>query len=170
MGLRETINQNQKVAIGLISVVVLGSLAFAVLYTSQGMGDPLAGGGKAFYTVDDGKSFFSADSMLIAPFMHEGQPAVQALVYTSDGGKTRFVGYLMRFTPAGQEKLRAMREAVKSNRGAMPGLDPELQANTEVKKPGSGDWVKLSNISAAAEVMNVRAPGDPTRLADPVDP
>lgn len=170
MGFRETLNRNKKLALLVAGVIVIGSVGFAAFYSSREFGNPLTGAGKAFYSIDDGKTFFTDDSMKIPPFTHEGKPAVQAMVYTADGGKTRFVGYLMRFTPTGQEKLQKLRAAAQANQNARPGIDPELQANTEVKKPGAGEWIKLSNISATAEVMTVRVPGDPTRLADPVDP
>ena len=172
MGLRETVNRNQKTALGLVVVVVAvcGGLATYLHYLDSR--DPMEGSGTAFYTTDDGKSFFVADSNHIPPFMNQGKEAVQALVYTADGGKTKFVGYLMRFTPQGAAKLKAMRDASRADsaKRSIPSLDAELQNNTEVKKPGASGWVKLSNIAAAAEVMSVRVPGDATRLADPVDP
>lgn len=169
MGIRETLNTQGK---PVTTVVVLALLASAatIIYYQSGSGDP-QGSGPAFYSVDDGKSFFEADSANIPPFTHEGKEAIQALVYTDDGGKTRFVGYLMRFTPRGIQYLRESRaKAAASKKPTLPGYDHELQANTEVKRPGDKAWVKLSDISRASEIMSVRSPTDSTKPADPVDP
>jgi hypothetical protein len=169
MGVREAMNRNKPLAIAATLLAVGASVGFALLNWASGPIDPMAGTGQAYYSVDDGKTYFVASSANVAPFDHQGKPAVQAQVYTADGGKTKFVGYLMRFTPKGVEKMKAMRAGASARR-TLPGLDPELQENTEVKKPGAPAWVKLSNVAAAAEVMTVRVPGDPTRLADPIDP
>lgn len=154
----------------LVVVGVLVALIAAWIALGRSNIDPLTGSASAFYTIDDGKSFFKADATNIPPFDHQGSQAVQAMVYTSDGGKTQFVGYLMRFKPPAIERIKKMRADAKSGKRAVPGIDPVLQENSEVKKPGQRDWVKLSNVAAAAEVMKVRSPSDSSRLADPVDP
>lgn len=170
MGLREAINRNPAVSAVVIGLLLLAFAGYALQWGLSDRLDPLAGSGRAFYSIDDGKTFFTASSDLIAPFQHEGKQAVQAMVYTADGGKTRFVGYLMRFTPRGAEQLKAMRAKSESGRPTLPGLDLELQKNTEVKRPGDGAWVRLSDIAAAGRIMNVEAPRQPGQLAEPVDP
>lgn len=170
MGVREFIHRYRRVVAPVVVVGLVVSVAYAVYQWRSAPADPLAGSGKAFYSVDDGTTYFVAGSEQIPPFLHEGREAVQALVYTDDGGKTTFVGYLMRFTPRGVELMRAMRQPAGDRPRALPGLDPGLQANTEVKRPGAGAWVKLSDIAAAGEVMSVKSRTDPSRLADPVEP
>ncbi len=169
MGIRDTLNRQGKPVTALVVLVLLASIVAIVYYQSRS-GDRF-GAGSAFYTSDDGKSFFEANSSNIPPFTHDGKEAVQALVYTADGGKTRFVGYLMRFTPRGIQYLKESRaKAAASDRPTLPGFDSELQSNTEVKRPGDKTWVKLSDISRASEVMSIRSPTDPAKPADPVDP
>ena len=169
MGLRQLTSDKQGLVVGVFGVILAGSIAYLLWQFVGGSTDPRLGSGKAFYSIDDGKSYFVEDSAKIAPFDHEGKQAVQAMVYTADGGKTRFVGYLMRFSERGKAKMNEMRTKIKENRG-MPSLDPELQANTEVKKPGDKNWVKLSDIANSGKVMLVMVPNDPTRAADPVEP
>lgn len=127
-----------------------------------------AGTGRAFFSVDDGKTFFKADAFNIPPFELDGKTAVQALVFTADGGKTRFVGYLMRYTPRGVELVRAMHK--RAHAGGPPVVDPELSANCEIKKPGSTVWTRMSDVAASAAVMNVVADDNPSATVESVDP
>jgi hypothetical protein len=169
MGIRETLNRQGKPVTAFVVLALLICIAW-IFYSKPDGSDPFEGG-SAFFSVDDGKTFFEADASNIPPFMHEGREAVQALVYSNDGGKTQFVGYLMRFTPSGVEYLRESRaRAAASKKPTLPGLNTELQANTEVKRPGEKAWVRLSDIPRAAAVMTVHSPSDPTKPADPVDP
>jgi hypothetical protein len=170
MGVRELINRHSRPVLACVALAAIASGAFFfVFHQPDGLG-PLDAG-SAFYSVDDGKTYFRADATNIPPFMHDGKEAVQALVYTVDGGKTRYVGYLMRFTPFGIQRLKDVRaKAAATSTPTLPGLDTELQANTEVKRPGAQVWVKLSDLDRAAEIMRVRSPTDPTKFADPVDP
>lgn len=169
MGIRQLINENRKLVNVVVALMALSSVAFIIYY--QAGANSSLDEGPAFYSVDDGKSFFKADSANIPPFTHDGKEAVQAIVYTVDGGKTRFVGYLMRFTPKGVQHIKDQRaKAAASGQPALPGQDPELQENTEIKRPGERTWIKISDMARAAEIMRVRSPTDPSKFADFVDP
>lgn len=168
MGLRESLNKKPALSASLAGVVVLAIL-YILWKQVAGGGDPRLGSGKAFYSVDDGQSYFAYDSSNIAPFDYEGKTAVQALVYSADGGKTRFVGYLQRFTPAGKQKMIEKRKQIEQTKG-LPSLDQDLLANTEVKRPGDRTWVKLSDLPNSAKVTAVVDPKHPTASADPIDP
>lgn len=165
MSVRELLNR-QSTPFSIIAALLLVVAGAWLLISSMG-NERNIGVAKAFYTIDDGKSVFVADSANIPPFSHDGKTAVQAMMFTADGGKTRFVGYLMQFTERGQAKLREAR--AKADRPA-PTLDPELQVNTQVKKPGEANWVSLGDLAAAGRVMQVTAPNDPSKIAEPVDP
>jgi len=168
MGIRETLNQKPAITTSVAAIFVLVFLGI-VGWQLFGGTDPRLGTGNAFYTVDDGQTFFLADSSNIAPFDYNGKPAVQALVYSADGGKTRFVGYLQRFTPVGRQKMIEKRKQLAESK-RMPSLDPELMANTEVKRPGEKNWVKLSDVATSSQVTLVVEPNNPSKPAEPVEP
>ena len=52
---------------------------------------------QAFYSTDDGATIF-ADDAKMPPFDRGGAQAVQAFVFSCDGGKHRWVQYLMKFS------------------------------------------------------------------------
>lgn len=168
MGFRQSAKDRPTLFAVVFGALILVCIA-VVIWQLTGSTDPRLGSGKAFFSVDDGKTFFVADSSKVAPFDHNGQQAYQAMVYSADGGKTRSVGYLMRFSEKGKAKMNEMRAKIKETRG-MPSMDAELQANTEVKRPGEKNWVKLSDVGSAAEIMRVASPDDPSRSADPIEP
>jgi hypothetical protein len=120
--------------------------------------------GLSFFTTDDGKTFFTADANRLAPFDHDGKQAVEARVFTTDGGKTRFVGYLLRYTDQGKQMIEAMRGA-----GGRPMINPALLQNVEVKRPGEPKWIRQSDPAANAIVIVTR-PGDRSQPAEPVEP
>lgn len=168
MGFRESLNQKPALIASVVGVLVVAVL-FLLGKQIVGGGDPRLGSGKAFYSVDDGQTYFSYDSSNIAPFDYSGKTAVQAFVYSADGGKTRFVGYLQRFTPAGKQKMIEKRKQIEQSKG-LPTLDRDLLENTEVKKPGDKSWVKLSDMAQSSRVTAVVDPKNPSASADPVDP
>lgn len=105
---------------------------------------------RAFYTVDDGQTFFP-HAYEVPPFHYAGKEAVQAMVFTADGGKTKFAGYLMRFTPEGkarmQERLRHRSPQEERSPLALPAGD------VQVKRPGGGEWVSQSTPQDMGERM-----------------
>jgi hypothetical protein len=110
---------------------------------------------KAYYTVDDGTTFF-ADTVQLPPFMRDGKEAVGAMVYKCDENGSFFVGYLYRYTPEGKARNQA---ALDQHRGGPP-------IGMEVKRPGVGNWVAAmdhgTSISGAsvsgAQIAQIRCP------------
>jgi hypothetical protein len=133
-GLRGVINRHPGVTSGAVMAVVVVSLAMALKPAPKP---------KAYFTVDDGKTFFEAPAQ-VPPFTYHGREAVRAVVYSCDGGKTRFVGYLLRHPP--EEKAAA--EVILARGGRMP--------PGEVKRPGDAEWAspfdpsKLKNVQGKA--------------------
>jgi len=58
-----------------------------------------------YFTTDDGKSYFPLEATNKPPFMHEGKFAYRAHVFSTDGGKTGWVGYISKFSPISAEAL-----------------------------------------------------------------
>src|SRR4051812_15627729 len=105
-GLREKINSNPLLMLGALVVVILG--AGLVLYFSMRSPAVKAGGNQAYFSDDDGKTYFADAASRIPPAERGGKEVVRAHVFSCDGGKTLFVGYLHRFTPEGVKALSGM--------------------------------------------------------------
>ena len=146
MGVRESISQYPRLAIGLASTVIV--LTLVVVFAERIGGSdsqPLRTRGKVWFSTDDGKTWFPEDERRVPPFDHNGKPAYRAYVYTSDGGKTTFLAFLARFTPEGKARLTK----APSNLELLH--VPELMSfrGLEVKKPGEAQWSKASEPRAA---------------------
>ena len=137
MSIREKLNNNPVMAASVGGGTLLVALICVIfgLHTTRAT-DPT----KAYYSDDDGASYFADDVDQIAPFDHNGKPAVRCYVFVANG--TKWVGYLERYTPAAARKLDAQV-------GQVPGPDTfvPLSSDFDVKKPGTGDkaWVKRSD-------------------------
>ena len=167
MGVREQLDKHKNVAIAIVLIVVL-----VVAFTAwRGSAAPAGASGvaaaQAFYSSDDGATFFTAPADLIPPVEWEGKTAVRAQVFTSDGGKTKFVGYLERYSPAAKAQLEKSRDALKrGDKNAGPA--GPAAGDVEIKKPGAANkWVTRRG-PAAADVLNVKGPGGGT--PEPVAP
>jgi hypothetical protein len=90
-----------------------------------------AGVAQLYFTTDDGKSYFADDASNRPPFVHEEKPAVRAHLFSCDGGKTLFVGYLSKYSPVAGESM--------------------------VKKRGEMTWTAISS-PAAAKIFEVKCP------------
>src|SRR5262249_10886473 len=156
MGLRERLNQNP----GITTLVVIGLVAVALAYVvvqvlanRRGFSSTLP---DAFYTIDDGKTFFVANSENVAPFDYKGQTAVHAYVYECDG--KRFVGYMERYTPDARNKILAQKRTTL-----------ELETYGRELKISGGEWIKASNTAAVAKIADIKCP-DGRGTPQPVEP
>jgi hypothetical protein len=162
MGLRSWINQNQAMAGGIAAVLVVVAIVFVVYQmTHSGAGEappPPTGTPdftRAFYSDDDGKSYFVDKLQQVTPFPHAGKTAVRAYVFKC--GSTTMVGYLGRANDAGRATAGA--STLGSDERKVPALafNPPI---FEVKKPGDAQWVPLakSNQAQWQTVIDVKCP------------
>ena len=108
-----------------------------------------------WYTVDDGATWFQDDAERIPPFDHDGKPAMRLHLFTCDGGKTTFVGYLQKLP---EETLKAYRD-----KGIDPAKvdDDDLAAESGwlVKVRGDEPWINSkSSPEAYQKLVSVRCP------------
>jgi hypothetical protein len=178
MGIRETLNKNPAITTGVTGgIIALAILIILYQLIFSGGGGASITYDRGFYSIDDGASTFEDDIMLVAPFQKDGKEAVRAYVYTCDGGKTKFVAYLERYTAKGKKAIEDMRkkqeEAAKNNAPPSPEIFAMEQmqfTEREVKKPGTGKWVRASSPEAQT-VMQVTCPeGQSTDTLEPVMP
>jgi len=155
MGIRETMNRNPRITLGVITAVVAIGVGYVVVQVMAARRTFPTKSPDDFFTVDDGKTFFSASRDNVPPFTHEGKEAVHAYVFECKG--KRFVGYVERFTPEAHKQLL--------NKQATPAT---YMNGRELKKPGETNWVKSGDLAAADKVTTVLCPdGQP---AEPVEP
>jgi hypothetical protein len=158
VGLRETLNENPKIVTGATAgliVIVLGWIIISSFGGNSPGSGGTAGAAKAYFSDDDGKSYFADDAKKIPPFDHNGKQAVKANVYRC-GGK-EFVNHLERYTPEAKKKA----EAAVADARAMK--DPTImssiqQEGLEVKRPGEAKWVKLADAKSQT-VVQPQGPG-----------
>lgn len=145
MGLRETIAKKPGLvtALAVIAVLVCGYMVFK---TVRGSARPTLAT-KAFFTTDDGKTWFIDDVAKAPPFKTaEGKEAVAANVVSCKGGKDPFVLYVWRYTAEGKAEV----EAGKTN--------PGTAFKREVKKPGAKDWVRTADVVRSSTIEAIECP------------
>ena len=166
MGLRETLNENPGLTTAATAVIILAAIVFMVVSMFRGDAETSAGPStdKEYFSDDDGKTFFEDDRTKVPPFDRNGKPAYRARVFTCDGGQTKFVGWLERYTPQAKKMIE---DQVKSA-GSGP-LLLEDQSGLQIKKPGTGEkgWVSSSDVSTM-QVRDVQCPnGSPADMVMP---
>lgn len=138
-------------------VVIVVILAAAAYFLSSSAPAPSSGPTKAYFSVDDGKTWFIDDINKYPPFDHDGKTAVRARVFSADGGKSTFCGYLERYTPEAKAKLEQRDQNTSRNPGSRPQVDVDvILQGIEAKIPGGTLWVNRSAGPAYAEVVMVR--------------
>lgn len=128
----------------------------------------MAGGGNAFYTVDDGATWFVDDANKLPPFDHEGKPAVACYVYKCGNAGQPWVSHLMRYTAAG----KMQREQQRTDPNAEFNMSmSNVGTNLEVKEANSGDqeWVSI-NDPRAAGIQELKCADGSRDNITPLDP
>lgn len=165
MGIRETLTKNQPLVMALAGVAIIGAIA-SIVWQTRGS----AAGGQAFFTTDDGQTYFTDSKLKVAPFDKDGKKAVRAHVFLCNG--KRVVGYVSRYTDEALKTLEEVKLAREEKRppkniGALMSLS---SAGIEVKKPGAGNpWIKGTDAMKVAEIRAFKCPGERTTAVE-VDP
>ncbi len=152
MSLREKMNQNPQLVMGIVGGIVVLSLVWIVYYMwpSGGpeVGGPI-GGGKMYYTKDDGRTFFDA------PVEKVTEPdAIVAWVYRYPGEQP-FVGMLESYTPRGREWLKKF-YADPKNKDQLPPDNDALLAERLIKRPAMPNWVnQLRDPQSARTILTM---------------
>ena len=167
MGLRETLNKKPGLAAGLgIALLVLG-IAFIALQLS--LGGPREPSGMAYFSTDDGQTWFVDSADKLPPFQHDGKEAFRAYVFEC-GGK-EFVNHLERYTPEAKKTMEAALEAERSGKAppSAGAIQQAASAGRQLKKPGAKEWVAAGNFAKTGPILNVKCP-DGGGEVTPVEP
>lgn len=121
---------------------------------------------RAFYSDDDGKTWFADSAFKVPPFDHDGKTAVSAEVFSYDGGSKEFCAYLSRYTTQAKTALdSAIADAQRQGKS----LDTVelfhdrgfIQRGMQAKRPGDSTWTPYTDPHIA-DVFSVRAPDGST--------
>lgn len=129
MSLRMWINAHPALAGGMM-ILLLATTCGIFLRGGSGRVPPPKFPTAAYYSDDDGATFFTDKINKPTPFDHNGHQAFLAHVYTADDGQHSWVGYLEK-----------------------SGEDPTAQ----VKEPGKRNWVQMMS-PAGMKILSVKAP------------
>lgn len=168
VGIRETINKNPgpttAATAGIIGVALLFIMWQCGVFGGAGSG---GGSSKAFFTIDDGKTFFIDDASKIPPFKKDNKDAFRAHVFTCDGGKTKFVGYMEAYAP--QDK-KLMEDTIAGK--APPQPYPGYTGQAMVKAPGVGAFIPLmpGTTEQYAKIVQVTCKENPSAIPERVYP
>jgi hypothetical protein len=161
MSVREWIDKNQQAAsigAGAVVVLAIGLIIYQLL--------PERPETKAWYTTDDGKTWFKDSNRLVPPFERNGKEAVLAKVYKCNGKE--FVAWMERYKPEPAKKMREFR--AKEDAGEAP---PDSMiagiglGSVEYKRPGAKEqWT--TELHLMTDMMQVNCPdGNPALIVFP---
>lgn len=147
-------------------IVAVGAIAFSV---RTGLPGPSSVSTRAYFTIDDGQHWFVDTMDHFPPFERDGKTASRLWLFSCDGGKTNFAGYLERFTPEAKKRLESGLAEFRSGKTQVP---PSVgMGDSEVKKPGAEHpWVSRTNVQAASKITKVQCPaggGDDAEIQMP---
>jgi len=154
--MREKLNQHPIVASS-AAAVLIGLCIFAAFRYFSKPADSLPT--RAFFTTDDGKTWFERDLTSIPPFNDSGGTAVGCTVFAPQQGGTQFVGILTKFGDRAKADLDAL---VKSgaSRAAVRQAMMDVPADQKLcKRPGDSDWSSASDAGAMMKLSSqIKAP------------
>lgn len=164
MEVRDALNKNRTVTVVILVLLGIGAAWWLLSSTNvTSSGKP-----RAFYTTDDGATWFVDDADKLPPFDHNGQKAVMCFVYKAGPDGAPFVSHLQRFTPEG---IKQIQDAKASKEFNPVGFNPGQRATVEVKPPKTGDkgWLPVNDPRALA-IQKVKLPAGAAGELIPVDP
>src|ERR1700728_1321992 len=146
ISIRESLQKNRKLGFTVAAILILATLIIAAryLWPNTASNDSLS----AFFTDDDGQTYFKDSIFKLPPFDHNGREADLAIVCTN--GKNNYVACLERFTPEARKKLQDVYDANPDATFKVLDLmaSPEINLNgMEFKDPGgSNSWTARSAV------------------------
>jgi hypothetical protein len=128
---------------------------------SSNHGADSGGPTQAYFSDDDGATYFSGPADQSVPFTKGGKTVNRAHVFKCNGKLV--VGYLSRYTQAHIDAVQHLEELKKNPKGGSPSLaelhfDAMGAAGTEVKAPGGKQWVNGADLAAASPITMFKCP------------
>ncbi|MBC8105625.1 MAG: hypothetical protein H7Z14_03465 [Anaerolineae bacterium] len=162
MSLRETLAEKPRRAAAIVGALLIGAVAL-IAFQLRGSSNSITGSSssQAFFSVDDGKTWFADDAMKVPPFEKDGKQAVRAYVFRAGNG-TKFVNHLERFTPPAKQIMEEAQKPTDPKVPPPPGRSGQIQsaliAGREVKRPGETKWISSTNFKDAGAITAIKGP------------
>jgi hypothetical protein len=160
MFVRENLREKKKLS--LVAAAVFLLLAGAGL-AYQYWPEKKANLSQAYFSDDDGQSWFIDDTTKLAPFDHNGKTALMAEIFTYDNGSKKFCGYLEKYTPEAKAKLEAAMADARAHGQSPSSIElfhdhNFMNSACVLKKPGAGNpWIAFTDANVG-DVINVHSP------------
>lgn len=148
MRIRQSINRHAPFAVTATALVMVLSLSAIIWQVWPDRSRPIKA---AYFTVDDGQTYFVDDPTKVPPFAKDGNEAYQAFVFQC-GWHRPFVGYLLRYTPEAKKRLE---HAIAAKENLAPGA---VAFGMQAKRPGGADWVTATEEPHYDALTNIRCP------------
>lgn len=159
MGIREKMNENPAMTGGIVGVLIVLAIVWGYFqFRTPTPPRTAADATSAFFTEDDGKTYFPAPfSNLAKDFKGpNGKDAVRAYVFRYGKGEP-FVAYMEKYTPAGKQTLGTFYNDPANAQKAPP---PEVISETLIKKPGDKNWVSAKDRPRASPIRRIPIQND----------
>lgn len=161
MGVREAMNRNATVSVLLVCVATLVA-AGAIFRGVRNLNPPReVSAGMAYFSTDDGATWFADSVTQPSPFDRDGKPAYRVHVWKAPGSKP-FVNHLER-------SASAHAPAVPKSGVNDPRAPASSGVGIEVKRPGAPAWTRL-HTREGQEIIVPRAPDGRTDDLETVEP
>ncbi len=160
--LRDRMNDNPAIVAAIVGVAALVAIGIGA-WLAFGGGSTVtdADDRSAFYSTDDGNTWFKDDASRLPPFDHDGKAAVAAFVYRCEGHE--FANHLERYTDEGKEAATKIRSTQGRPDGRMLAL--VNGAGREFKRPADAGWTRGDDRGAVAAIQTPQCPeGHDARL------
>jgi hypothetical protein len=155
----------KQVGIAIVALAACGFAAYSVTKGTQGGPRPV-GEGTAYFSTDDGNTWFEAPIKNHSPFEKDGKQAYRAFVWRQGKGEP-FVSHLMRSGAAAQPAQRDPNQVPSAaDRRTVPTMS---SSGIEVKRPGEKTWVRASSREGEA-IMKIKGPNGTTDELEPIEP
>ena len=140
MGVREGLNSKMGVGAGVAIAFVAVALIAFLLMAGRSTGVPVdTEPTMAFYSDDDGKTFFKDNIRKIVPFDHNGKQAYRADVFKGPDGNV-FVGLLYRHTDMGKKQMNEYLARKTEDPTGKVRSGIEVRGGMEVRKLPGKSW------------------------------
>ena len=152
MSVIESLQNKKGLSVGLsVGMIVLAGLIMAWNMRSNVPGDEM----KAFYSVDDGDTYFVDDLNKAYPFDHDGKQAYRAYVFKCNQSGKKFVGFIERLNDSGRSRMAEL--VTQPHENAETQIAQLFATSTEVKKPHDTEWAPV-NSAAYGIIVNPSCP------------
>ena len=146
MGLRQTMNENPVVTTVLTVAIMAAAISFIVWRSLNRNNSTSKLPTTAYFSDDDGKTWFIDDAKKVPPFDHNGKSAYIAVLFKCSDGKP-FVQRLEGYEPEAKKKIQA---AIDSGK---PALSAEYLFSNQgkmIKHPGDKAWAEIKEGDPAS--------------------